>query len=334
MPYLGNPPAVAYSSTVKDYFNGDASTTSFTMSLPSTTNNVRVVVENVIQDPGVAYTCSGTSLNFTSAPPFGTANIYVIHLGPAVQTVTPPAEIGNATNFTDGITVDKNGGTVITADRASSDGTIIDLQKSGTTRGVIGTESTWGSGPQFLGSNSRGFIIANPNTSVNEIIPNVDTVGKLGNSSNRWADLYLSGSVYLGGTGSANALDDVEEGTFTLTMYGGTTTKSPPITIPGTYTKVGRLVSVFAETSSQNSTGYSGYPYFGGLPFTPSTTGLGNVMSFNAFTFVDDGGLVAQWYTNGICYLYENRSANTWATLNINTSSDWGIKLSGTYYTT
>jgi hypothetical protein len=98
MAYVGNVPAVAYTNTVKDTFSGDGSTVAFTMSLPSTTNNVRVVVENVIQDPTVAYSVSGTTLTFTSAPPAGTDNIYVVHLGPAVQTVQPPTELSG--NFT------------------------------------------------------------------------------------------------------------------------------------------------------------------------------------------------------------------------------------------
>ena len=37
----------------------------------------------------------------------------------------------------------------------------------------------------------------------------------LGNGNNRFKDAYLSGGVYLGGTGSANKLDDYEEGTWT-----------------------------------------------------------------------------------------------------------------------
>jgi hypothetical protein len=98
MAYVGNAPAVAYTNTVKDTFSGDGSTVAFTMSLPSTTNNVRVVVENVIQDPTVAYSVSGTTLTFTSAPPSGTNNIYVVHLGPAVQTVQPPTQLSG--NFT------------------------------------------------------------------------------------------------------------------------------------------------------------------------------------------------------------------------------------------
>jgi len=105
MPYLGNVPAEAYTNTVKDSFNGDGSTTAFTLSQPSTTNNLRVVVENVIQDPTVAYSCSGTTLTFTSAPPSGTANIYAVHLGPAVQSIVPPTTIEQATTYTSALTV-------------------------------------------------------------------------------------------------------------------------------------------------------------------------------------------------------------------------------------
>ena len=75
------------------------------MSLPTVTNDVRVVVENVIQDPTVAYSVSGTTLTFTSAPPTGTNNIYVVHLGPAVMTTVPPAEIADATTFASSLTV-------------------------------------------------------------------------------------------------------------------------------------------------------------------------------------------------------------------------------------
>jgi len=105
MAYIGNPPAEAYTNTVKDSFNGDGSTVAFTMSQPSVTNDVRVVVENVIQDPTVAYSCSGTTLTFTSAPPSGTNNIYVVHLGPAVMTTVPPSDIASATTFASDVTV-------------------------------------------------------------------------------------------------------------------------------------------------------------------------------------------------------------------------------------
>ena len=105
MPYLGNEPAVAYTSTTKDSFSGDGSTTDFTMSKSANVNAVRVVVENVVQNPTVAYTCSGTTISFTSAPPTGTSNIYVVHLGPPAATIAPPTTINNATTFTGGVTL-------------------------------------------------------------------------------------------------------------------------------------------------------------------------------------------------------------------------------------
>ena len=49
MPYLGNEPAVAYTSTTKDSFSGDGSTTAFTMSKSANVNAVRVVVEVLAQ---------------------------------------------------------------------------------------------------------------------------------------------------------------------------------------------------------------------------------------------------------------------------------------------
>eukprot|EP00729_Bicosta_minor_P001736 gene1736-1032_t len=75
------------------------------MSKSANVNAVRVVVENVVQNPTVAYTCSGTTLSFTSAPPTGTSNIYVVHLGPPAATVAPPTTINNATTFTGGVTL-------------------------------------------------------------------------------------------------------------------------------------------------------------------------------------------------------------------------------------
>jgi len=90
MAYQGNAPAYRATPTTKDTFSGDGSTTSFTLSKATSATNARVVVANVIQDPNVAYTVTGTTLTFTSAPPSGTDNIYVVHLGPA------QAIIGNA----------------------------------------------------------------------------------------------------------------------------------------------------------------------------------------------------------------------------------------------
>ena len=81
-------------------FNGDGSTTAFTLDVaPSSTLDIEVFVGNVRQDPNSAYTLSGTTLTFTGAPPSGTNNIYVVHQAKSVGTIDPPA----------GATIDMNG---------------------------------------------------------------------------------------------------------------------------------------------------------------------------------------------------------------------------------
>ena len=68
-----------------DEFNGNGSTTTFTLTqVPSASNasNFIVFVDNVYQRYGSSYafTVNGTTLTFTSAPPSGTNNIQVIQL--------------------------------------------------------------------------------------------------------------------------------------------------------------------------------------------------------------------------------------------------------------
>jgi hypothetical protein len=73
------------------------------------------------------------------------------------------------------------------------------------------------------------------------------------------ADLTLSGGVYLGGTGSANHLDDYEEGTWVPTNSGAALTVTR-----ANYTKVGRVVTVSCYiTADANTSGN-----WGGLPFS------------------------------------------------------------------
>ena len=73
-------------------FNGDGSTTAFTLDVaPSSVLDIEVFVGNVRQDPNSAYTVSGTTLTFTGAPPSGTNNIYVVHQAKSVGTIDVPA---------------------------------------------------------------------------------------------------------------------------------------------------------------------------------------------------------------------------------------------------
>jgi len=153
-------------------------------------------------------------------------------------------------------------GTPLYANRQGSDGNLIDFRKDGAAVGSIGASG----GDIYIGTGDTTIRFADGDDA---IIPRGTTgavrdgVINLGLSNNRFKDLYLSGGVYLGGTGAANKLDDYEEGTWTPTLGGGATATG----MTGTYTKVGRLVT--AHLHLENST-ISGTPDYivSGLPFT------------------------------------------------------------------
>tara|TARA_B100000579_G_scaffold405849_1_gene391816 strand:+ start:122 stop:1474 length:1353 start_codon:yes stop_codon:yes gene_type:complete len=96
MPYIGSPAAVGFSSTKKDRFSGDNSTTGFTLSkIAAAGTDIQVFVDNIRQEPTIAYSVSGTTLTFTEAPPTGTNNVYVIHQHQALGTgPLPPQDLG------------------------------------------------------------------------------------------------------------------------------------------------------------------------------------------------------------------------------------------------
>jgi hypothetical protein len=90
MGYLGNTPENQAFTPRVDFFSGNASATAFTLSFPvASVAQVQATIENVPQNPGDAYTVSGNTITFTSAPPSGTNNIYVYYTSPITQVVTP-----------------------------------------------------------------------------------------------------------------------------------------------------------------------------------------------------------------------------------------------------
>ena len=72
-------------------------------------------------------------------------------------------------------------------------------------------------------------------------------------------------TIYLGGSGSANALDDYEEGTWTPTADSNITFSGTP---SGTYIKIGNLVTVFDSLTCNLTNGQEFI--IGGLPVAPA----------------------------------------------------------------
>jgi hypothetical protein len=91
--------------------------------------------------------------------------------------------------------------------------------------------------------------------------PQNDNARDLGSTSARWKDAYLSGSLYVGGTAAANALDDYEEGEWTPTCPNVTLTSAG-----GHYTKIGNRVWVtfylqFPTTSNGSAVQVNNLPF-------------------------------------------------------------------------
>ena len=237
-----------------------------------------------------------------------------------------------------------NGGTIsspITVNRNTTDGNIISLTKEGTTVGSIGSVSGVTSyidgGSSFSGIQFGGDgLVPRDNGAI------ADNTSDLGTSSYRFKDAYLSGGIYLGGTGSANKLDDYEEGTFTPVMQGSGSNPSYSGGKAGRYTKVGNIVhfSAYVDMNPYTTDG-SGSIYFTGLPFTVDGSNAGGTryisMSIYGPTIGSGYSIVGQPVNNSNYLQFarwgDNRNQIVWTYSTASFSSGDAIYLQGHYYT-
>jgi hypothetical protein len=137
--------------------------------------------------------------------------------------------------------------------------------KSGT--GTAQIESTTSTSTLYLGDSTSSAI---DNQGVGSVGNDI-TITAGGNEKLRI--LSGGGITFNGDTAAANALDDYEEGTWTMGVsFGGASTGIAYLNNTGTYTKIGRQVTVngvLTLTSKGSSTGVAGIT---GLPFTVGNT--------------------------------------------------------------
>ena len=241
-------------------------------------------------------------------------------------------------NDDNGLLVQPNGNSWFTAtgnyplgiNRKSSDGALITFTKDQATVGSIGA---W-SGTSYIGAGDTGLAFAFGNDDIRPFNPSTvsqrDGGISLGESGNRFKDLYLSGGVYLGGTGSANKLDDYEEGTWTPVITQGGS--APSVTYSSrnaSYTKIGNMVYAFWDCTTTSVSGGSGQFQITGLPFTANVTAGYSVVQIRASGIVTASvaGDALKGYVDGaaLYFEYDNTGSGGYGTR----SSSVGLNSSG-----
>jgi hypothetical protein len=230
--------------------------------------------------------------------------------------------------------------------RGTSDGAIVNFLKDGSSVGSIGSLS---GDILTVGSGTSGFAIIGEAADAYpaRIIPrqadgtSSNGLVDLGDSGARWKDLYLSGGVYLGGTGSANKLDDYEEGTWTpviTTTSGSATVQTGFDTL--NYTKVGRVVTITGRFRIGTVTGTSGFIRIN-LPFTSAAyveeSGFAalHLLTYGTSLPANTISTFAEVNPNSTqAYFYAQRDNTTWVALDANGLADGDILyVNGTYTT-
>jgi len=128
-------------------FSGTGSATAFTLARQVVSpTDINVIVENVLQEPTIAYSVNGNTLTFTEAPGSGTNNIYVVYRGSGISnyafvpdgSITYAKLANNIKQFTvDTVTANGTGTTVeLTEAPASANSIIVSVD------GVIQTAPT------------------------------------------------------------------------------------------------------------------------------------------------------------------------------------------------
>jgi hypothetical protein len=193
-----------------------------------------------------------------------------------------------------------SGGLVQTADASG----VLQLQSNGTLAVSISGATTTLSG---------NMVVNNQVSSSGDL--NLDAVFsvmiKKSGSTNATINQFgigLAGSSLSSGIGIAfpatqsassdpNTLDDYEEGTWTPVVSAGAITGTS-ISYSGTYTKIGRVVTVnMVATSASNNINVASYVGFSGLPFSVGSVGSGSVTSedqdiFASLGFSNVGGTI------------------------------------------
>ena len=235
--------------------------------------------------------------------------------------------VGGQLNADGLLVATRGGGNTAVFNRKTSDGDIVQFRKDNTTVGSIGTYSgllTVGHGDVGLVFSEGGDSILPFNQTANTLR---DAAIDIGDSTRRFKDFYLSGGVHLGGTGSANKLDDYEEGTWTMSIRDSESTPNVSSTtnVNCQYVKVGDTVTIQGQLVDINKGSLASSSLkITGLPFSIKNTGAtrphGSIQVNNiTSTLVNNGLFVQGQPASSYCLIKSNSSGGLVSNLTGNT---------------
>lgn len=127
------------------------------------------------------------------------------------------------------------------------------------------------------------------------------------------------GGIHLGGTGSANLLDDYEEGTWTpISLVNGFTVSLGTFS-NATYVKIGQIVHVQFSMNFASSTYGSSYSHVGGLPFSSSNTAVNGWCSSGSISGNAAGSPIYVGTGTSTIYIFQG--------INTNVATAWTVAL-------
>ena len=225
MAYIGNTPAESFASFEKQVFTIVNSQTAYTLSHSVVNeNDIRLVVNNVVQEPGSgkAYTASGTTLTLSAALVNGTDEMYCVYLGKAVQTVNPPSgSVGNSQTAPTIITGQTAETSIATDDTIlihdTSASALRKMTRANFVSGIGGANT-----PYFLLNQSSATTVATgTRTKVNIDNAVIDTASGLDTTNKRWVVPSGQGGTYfVCYAGRVETSDDFDEVNFTINKNG------------------------------------------------------------------------------------------------------------------
>jgi len=144
--------------------------------------------------------------------------------------------------------------------------------------------------------------------------------------------ITASAGMAVGGTGSANTLDDYEIGSYSPAYTASTAAGSTSYSYQhGSYVKIGNLCQVWIDINLTSSTGMSGTPRMS-LPFASNNTSplkdsssqnMGNWWFWDMHSNFTSGNTPSAWIPAGVSYanMYNtNGAASGHSNMNVNTT--------------